>query len=245
MKNSIFILLFFIEFFCSSQDKNFVGKIETQALLSNVLVVNLTKQAETKTDGFGRFSIKAEAGDLLVFSGEYVKRTRFLIESEHLERENIIALEHQHFQIETVTINKINISSEDLGLIPKGQKRYTQAERRLKTATDSNLEYNWLIPTISFSLDPLINSISGRTKKLKEQLDIEHFNQNMVLTESFLPDEVLIFEFGVPPNYTKSFRIFLVDNSDFLEVLQKGSAADITTQAFVLVKAFEKNLPQE
>ena len=167
------LLLFLLPVFCFSQEKIFRGKIETGALLSNVLVVNLTNETETQTDGFGRFSIKAEAGDLLVFSGEFVRRKRFLVEEEHFGKENIIPLEVQDIEIEMVTVEKFNINPEDLGLVPEGQKQYTPAEKRLKTASDPNIEYSWLIPTLRFSLDPIINHLSGKTKMLKKLVEME------------------------------------------------------------------------
>ncbi len=192
------LLFFLIPVFCCSQEKNFIGKIETEALLSNVLVVNLTNQTETRTDGFGRFSIKANDGDLLVFSGEFVRRKRFLVENEHFGKEITISLEVQDIEIETVTIEKFDINPEDLGLVPKGQKRYTPAERRLFTAQSE------------VGIGALINWISGRTKMLKMLVEMEREDQKVAYLSDFFEDDFFTEELKIEPHNVTEFKYFAV-----------------------------------
>ncbi len=204
MKNNILIWLLF-PIFCFSQEKIFIGKIETGALLSNVLVVNLTNQTETRTDGFGRFSIKANDGDLLVFSGEFVRRKRFLIENEHFGKENTIPLEAQDIEIEAVAIEKFDINPEDLGLVPKGQKQYTQAERRLKTATDMELVVGL---GAAFSLDPIINHFSGRTKMLKKIVEMEREDFRKSYLSTVFNDDFFTESLKIHSDNVTEFKYF-------------------------------------
>ena len=208
MKNNILIWLLF-PIFCFSQEKIFIGKIETGALLSNVLVVNLTNQTETRTDGFGRFSIKANDGDLLVFSGEFVRRKRFLIENEHFGKENTIPLEAQDIEIEAVAIEKFDINPEDLGLVPKGQKQYTQAERRLKTATNWSPELGaGTMIGVGFSFDPIINAITGKTKMLKNLVEMEREDIRISYLSAVFNDDYFTENLQIHSDNVAEFKYF-------------------------------------
>src|SRR5690554_846166 len=216
MNNKVFFLLLF-PVFCFSQER-IKGKIKTETPeVSGILVVNLTHQNETRTDGLGRFSIKAEIGDLLIISASHIHKRRHLVEKEDFEKEFELEIEALPLEIEAIEIVRSDITSESLGLVPEGQKTYTPAERRLKTATDLNLLIGF---GFAFSLDPIFNAISGRTKMLKKELEIERFNKNVMLTEDYLSDELLISKFDIPKEYTESFRMFLAENPDFMKVMK-------------------------
>ncbi|MFA5556251.1 MAG: hypothetical protein WCY06_04785 [Flavobacteriaceae bacterium] len=246
MDKKVLVLVFLFSCcFAFSQQKILIGKVETGTMLSDILVVNLTKEIQTKTDGFGRFSIYADSGDLLIFSAIFVNRKRFLVEDRHFEKEITIQLQPQEIEIETVEIIHSDITSESLGIVPKGQKKYTQAERRLKTATDLNLDYFLLIPTLNFSLDPLINAVSGRTKKLKKGLEIERYNANLKKTYQYLSDELMINEFKIPAYYTEDFRYFLTDNSNFLKAMKTKNKDNIVSTAFSLLEEYKKTISDD
>ena len=244
MKINVFIVLLF-PFFSFSQEI-IRGKIKTETPeISGILVVNLTHQSETRTDGLGRFSIKAEIGDLLIISASHIHKRRHLVEKQDFEKELEIEIEALPLEIESIEIVRSDITSESLGLVSKGQKRYTPAERRLKTAADPDLEFSYIIPTLRFSLDPLLNAISGRTKMLKKELEIERFNKDVMLTENYLSDELLISKFDIPKEYVKSFRMFLVDNPDFMKVMIAKDNDNIISKAFYLSEVFQKIILDE
>ena len=60
-----------------------------------------------------------------------------------------------------------------MGIIPYGQKKYTPAERKLKTAGDFKPIHLLGLLGGAFALDPIINKINGRTKKLKKEIKVE------------------------------------------------------------------------
>lgn len=129
--------------------------------ISELLVVNLSKEIETRIDLSGRFVITAEAGDLLIIDAPHIYKKRFLVEEDDLSKEIKIEIEVRTVEIEAVEINKYSwINSESLGLVPKGFKRLTTQERRLYTAT-------------STGVDALINGITGRTRMLKNLIKME------------------------------------------------------------------------
>jgi len=241
MKTKILLLLIF-PVFCFSQEI-IKGKIKIGAPeVSGILVVNLNNESEAKTDAFGRFSVRAEIGDLLIIDAAHIHKKRYIVQENDFKKEIEIEVEALPVEIETIEITRSNITSESLGLVPKGQKRYTPAERRLKTATDMELMVGF---GFTFSFDPILNALSGRTKMLKKELEIERFNRNVTLTENYISDELLTSQFNIPTDYIKSFRMFLVDNQGFMEVMKTNNKDNIISKAFSLSEIFHKIILDE
>src|SRR5690554_7056293 len=96
--------------------------------LKGILVVNLTKETQTQTDSLGRFRIKAEEDDLLIFTAVHLWKVRHLVEKTDFDKENIIPMEVKAEMLDVVEIVRYNFNPEDLGIVPKGQKRYTRSE---------------------------------------------------------------------------------------------------------------------
>ena len=241
MKTKILLLLIF-PVFCFSQEI-IKGKIKIGAPeVSGILVVNLNNESEAKTDAFGRFSVRAEIGDLLIIDAAHIHKKRYIVQENDFKKEIEIEVEALPVEIETIEITRSNITSESLGLVPKEQKRYTPAERRLKTATDMELMVGF---GFTFSFDPILNALSGRTKMLKKELEIERFNRNVTLTENYISDELLTSQFNIPTDYIKSFRMFLADNQGFMEVMKTNNKDNIISKAFSLSEIFHKIILDE
>jgi len=193
----VFFFLFFLPIFCFSQEKIFRGKIETGSMLQGILVVNLTKETETKTDGFGQFSIKAEEGDLLIFSSEFIRRKRFLVETEHLNKENIIQLEIKNIEIKAVEIEDYGVNSVGLGLVEKGYKPPTQAERKLISAIGN-----------SASIINIINTITGRKRMLKNILKMEIEDQRSDYLSEIFEKSFFLETLKIKSEDISEFKLF-------------------------------------
>lgn len=231
---------------CFSQKEIIQGKVIAGTSVSGVLVVNLTQQKQVSTDDSGNFAIKAQTGDLLIFSALHLYRKRHLIEDEDFSQTITIEMEIMPYEIQAVEIERGTISAEDLGIIPRGRKRYTVAERRLKTATDWNPELGaGTMVGASVGLDPLLNAISGRTKMLKNQLKIERFNRNLNKTTWYLSDQMIISEFGIPEEYTKDFRMYLVENDAFLAIMKTDKEILIISKALSLAQTYKPLIANE
>ena len=126
------ILIFIFTFLCCfgfSQEKFLNGIVQTNTVLQGINVENLNREISVQTDENGNFSIIASIGEVLVFSSINIEKKVFWIKEEHFE--NLVEVELKSTSIE---IEKVEIGKQmDLGL---GGKKYTQAERRLQTATD-------------------------------------------------------------------------------------------------------------
>jgi len=196
MKCLILWLLLLV--FCFSQKKIFHGKIETGSMLQGVLIVNLTKEIETKTDGFGKFTIKADEGDLLVFTGEFVHRKRFLVEEEHFDKENTILLETQDIEIKVVEIENYGVNSVSLGLVKKGYIPPTQAERKLISALAEN----------SVSIINIINTITGRKRMLKKILELEKENLRSARLSDIFEERFFLETLKIKSENIDEFKLF-------------------------------------
>ncbi len=195
MNNKVFFLLLF-PIFCFSQEI-IKGKIKTETPeVSGILVVNLTSESESKTDGLGRFSINAEIGDLLIVAASHIHRKRYIVQENDFKKEIEIEVEALPVEIEAVEITRSNITSESLGLVPKGQKRYTQAERQLKTAQDEK------------HLGALINLLSGRTKMLKMLVEMDYEDKRIINLSNIFNDDYFTDNLAIHPDNVMEFKYF-------------------------------------
>ena len=169
----LFILLF--PCLCFSQEMIFKGKVLANTDdLKGILIVNLTKETQTQTDSLGHFRIKAEEDDLLIFTAVHLWKVRHLVEKTDFGKENLISMEVKAEMLDVVEIVRYNFNPEDLGIVPRGQKRLTVGERRLYTAQSEQ------------HLGALINAISGRTKMLKKLVEMEKEDKRVAaLTNAF------------------------------------------------------------
>ncbi|HEX7870209.1 MAG TPA: hypothetical protein VF455_08845, partial [Chryseobacterium sp.] len=113
-----------------------------------------------------------------------------------------------------------NINSVALGIIPGGQKSYTQVERRLQTATGLNATASaGSMAGGSVSVDPLLNFLSGRTAMLKKELAVEKKETFMRLLESMFTIDHFVDRLKIPLEYVKGFKYYAVENDKFTVIL--------------------------
>ena len=81
--------------------------------------------------------------------------------------------------LDEVKINEYkDINAVSLGIISSKTKHYTPAERKLKTASDSDAQIG---TNTSIGLDPILNWMSGRTTMLKKEVEVE--KKELMLTK--------------------------------------------------------------
>lgn len=169
MKQLLFLYFIFPLFAFSQKDSIVKGKIVSNTNeVEGILVKNISTNQETLTQRGGYFSIFGKKNDTLIFSAFNLKAQKHIVsDTDFGENLVFIQMELVNIELKEVTINDYkNINTEALGIVPKGQKTYTPAERKLKTAGEMS------IGSI-ISVDPLLNWISGRTKMLKKELEVE------------------------------------------------------------------------
>ena len=168
MTKRLLLFLFFFSLLGWAQSDTIIkGKVvSTSSSLEGIHILNLNKGIGIATDDRGYFTIRVAIGDTLQFSAIHLIATKHIIEKDDFG-ENLLFVEMKSKlnELEEVTIVQYkNINAVSLGIIPKNQKTYTPAERKLKAASEMS------IGTI-ISIDPLLNWISGRTRMLKKEVE--------------------------------------------------------------------------
>jgi CarboxypepD_reg-like domain len=215
------VLIVFLSQATWSQSQTTVinGRIASNAsYLEGVYVINAQTEVMTTTDALGAFSIAAKPGETLVFSSIQFKENKVLLTPEDFSDINFtVKLNMIMHQLQEVVIrNYSGINAVALGIIPSGQKSYTEAERKLHTATDLDAHVGL---GGSVSADPLLNMFSGRTAMLKKEVAVEKKEFFMKLLERMFTLEHFIDRLKIPLEYVKGFEYYAVDNDKFTAIL--------------------------
>jgi len=221
-----------------SQDRSVInGKIAANTSdLEGVYVINAQTEAMTTTDETGAFSILAKEGDTLVFSSIQFKENKVLLIAENFSDLNFtVKLNMVMHQLQEVVIRNYNgINATSLGIIPQGQKKYTEAERKLHTATALNPTANaGSMAGGSISADPLLNFFSGRTAMLKKEVAVEKKEFFMKLLENMFSLDHFINRLQIPLEYVKGFEYYAVENDKFTVILNSKNK---TSTEFLLAE---------
>ncbi len=199
------------------------GKITSNTNdLEGVYVVNAQTETMTTTNSSGAFSILAKPDDVLVFSSIQFKENRVLLTCENFTDLNFtVRMNLVMHQLQEVVIKRYdNINAVALGIVPSGQKSYTEAERKLRTATalDATASAGNLAGG-SISADPLLNFLSGRTAMLKKEVEVEKKEFFMKLLERMFSLEHFVERLKIPAEYVKGFEYYAVENKQFTTIL--------------------------
>lgn len=209
---------------CQTEERSVInGKITSNTSdLDGVYVINAQTEATTTTDASGAFSILAKPQDVLVFSSVGFKEKRITLVSENFSDLNFsVKLSMVMHQLEEVIVKRYdNINAVSLGIVPAGQKHYTEAERKLHTATALNPTANaGGMVGGSISADPLLNFFSGRTAMLKKEVEVEKKEFFMKLLEKMFTWEHFVERLKIPAEYVKGFEYYAVENDKFTKIL--------------------------
>lgn len=197
----------------------FRGKVVVEGdIFENINIENSTSGQATTTDNLGYFSIKVKVGDALVFTAVNLETKRKVISEKDLDGAIVVVkMSVRIIPLQEVKINEnANINAENLGIIPKGQKRYTPAERRLNEATTGG----GLVP-----LNPILNAISGRTAMLKKEVIVEKKERLLARLDGWFEDKYYIEYLKLPKENIKGFHYFLIEDIDFVRALQAKNKA--------------------
>ncbi len=209
MKKWVVLFLFLGTFSMWSQDLNeklIQGIIAADdALLSGIDVVNLGNEKVTVTNSKGEFSILAKADDILVFSSKSLEMRRVLIDEDDLKSGTIAVNMYPKInELDEVIVKKSPI--EGVSIIP-GQKQYTPAERKLRTATTG-------------ILDVPINWMSGRTAMLKKEVVVERKERLLDKVGILYEDKYYIETLKSPEIYIDDFQRYIIEDKEFTAALK-------------------------
>jgi hypothetical protein len=243
MKEFLLILLVVLSQISFGQiagEKLLHGKIMVESgNVGGVTIINLVNEKTAISDGNGEFFILAKAEDLLVFSSVNLEYYRRIIDDEDLKPEILtVKMTAKITELEEVIVNKHpEINAVSLGISPKGIKQYTPAERKLATASSAKLNPQ--------GLDPLINAISGRTKMLKKELEVEKKERLLAYIGALFDDEYYRETLKIPANYIKGFQYYCVEEEEFAKSLRSKNKAMIKLLIVTLAEKYNKIIADE
>ena len=244
----LLLLLCQISFGQTAGEKLIHGKIIVESSnAAGVSVINLVNEKSTKSDSNGEFFILAKADDLLVFSSLNLEYHRRIIEEEDLKSDVIIIkMTAKIIELEEVIVNKHpEINAVSLGISPKGIKKYTPAERRLKTAGDFKPIHLLQILGGSMPVDPLLNAISGRTAMLKRELEIEKKERVLLLFNSLLAETYFSNTLKIPSDYIKGFEYYCIEDGKISEALRSKNKTKIEFLIVPLATKYKEIIANE
>jgi hypothetical protein len=198
----------------SQNDSIIKGKIIVETNDNGgITIVNISNKTTTISGNGGYFKIKAKLNDTIMFSAIHLVGKKHIVTKKDFGKDLLfikLDIYTRHIK-EIMVTNADDLNAESLGLVPKGQKKYTPAERRVKTAGD------WSgtgIDGALLSLDPLLNAISGRTKKLKAELEVERKEFLQSKINANFDSEFIMNQLHIPEEYVEGYVFYIVEDAE-------------------------------
>ena len=184
-----------------------VVKVE-KASAEGIHVLNLVTEKATITDANGGFFLEVKEDDLIIFSAVHLNYWRKSITAKEIKAAFIeVEMTAKEDQLKEVVVTEnVSMTAQSLGIITYTPKSYTPAERRLRTATTG-------------FLDPLLNWMSGRTKDLKQQLEVEKRERYIIRLESYFDDAFFMESLKIPEIYVGGFKYYVVEDEGLAQAL--------------------------
>jgi hypothetical protein len=241
MQRLLWHLLILFSFCGFSQNQIvFKGKIISDATdIEGVLIKNISSKQETYSYRGGYFSINGKQNDTLMFSAFNLKATMHIIKEKDFG-ENLIFIPmplNRTELKELAIIDYKSINAVSLGIVPANQKTYTPAERKLLTAGQFKWYSPLLIPVGGMSVDGLINAISGRTNRLKKEVEVEKKELLQIKLANKYDVNYINNTLKIPEEYVEGFMFYASDNQRFADAIK---VKNYTMATFILSELASK-----
>lgn len=224
IRESCFFILFVVQFGCLfAQSTEIKGRVTASSDIDRIHVINKSANKFTITNDEGEFIISATVNDTILISAIQYEAIEILVSPQIIQSQIIsVTLSDKITELDEVIVGKVltgdlmsdiensevkrDINFYDLGIPGYTGKRKTQSQRRLHDATTGG----GLVP-----LNPILNWLSGRTKKLKSQIAREDLDNSLRDVMSDL-SEVLFNIDNLEESKRVEFYYFVTDDADFL-----------------------------
>lgn len=213
------------------------GRVVEAALgIPDVHILNLSASRATITDADGAFRIGVRRGDTLRISAVRYKRIQWRITEAMLKSGQLeIALEPFVNDLEEVVVSPYDLTGDlakdlqklpgrdrptaiSLGLPNARARRLSPTENRIHEATTGA----GIVP-----LNPLLNAITGRTRRLKKQLAFERRYEKIQRWRLLYPDSVLTRQLNIPEARIEDFMYFCELDEAFEPIADSGNQLQI------------------
>ena len=251
----LFLVFGFTASLTNAQDfaKQIEGRVYSiDGDVAAVHVSNISTQRGTITDVNGYFLIIARLSDTLVFSAVQYKRVELVVTLEILEQNFLqVPLIESLTELDEVVVMPYNLTGDlnrDMGNMKVGPvvtastlglpnayvKVKTQNERKLFEADAGPWIYlgNYKMdttfnPMIMVNFNKILNSITGRTKKLKKYVALDKEITLLHEVKRIFPDSVYVQELKIPLEALNEFFFFCEADSTFTTVAETGNELEV------------------
>jgi len=255
--NKIFTCLMFVVLGCSlqAQTKELKGQLIADDELEGLHILNKTAAKYTISNEDGSFVIPAKVLDTIVVSGVKYQLKEVIITDEILDlgRFNVTLIEDVS-ELREVVVGKIltgslesdlensdakpDINFYDLGIPGYKGKPLTQNERKLHDADAGPMGYIGLGGGVN--LHKLLNTISGRTKKLKAIVALDDRDRCLLRIrrdyEGFLFEKDTLAE-----NFRHEYFLFCQEDAEFLSLCNQNNEIALLEFMQAKLKAYQEN----
>lgn len=248
MKIKLLFVFGLIAMVCSAQKgKLLKGQVLADSKdLQGINIQNLSSKHEVMSSDEGLFSIYAKPGDTLLFTAVQLKSRKIVIEKEDFDYlPFLVKMEMAVTQLNEIVIRQSNITAESLGLVPKGTKTYTPAERKLRTAGDFKPIHLLGILGGSLPLDPIMNKINGKTDRLKKEIKIEQSELLQQQLSNMFPEDYFVGELKIPVYYVDGFKVFVAEKPQMVSAVKDKNKTMITFLLGELAQEYHKLIANE
>ncbi len=214
MNKKLFLIILIFSNFSVVAQTEIIGKIIVKGVSAEgVHVINLVTEKAAVSDAKGEFRMTVSEDDLLVFSAVHLLYTRKSISANEIKAGRVeVKMEEKVNQLDEVVVSdKADVDAKSLGIINYTPKKLTPAERKLYTATSGS----GIVP-----LDPIINWISGRTKMLKKEIEVEKRERFLKRINAYYDDAFFIENLKIPELYVEGFKYYVVEDENLTQALQ-------------------------
>lgn len=230
MKYTCLSIFFFFMMNLQAQERVLIeGQVkDDDSLLTNVHIKNISSGKFSVSGETGLFQLNMKAGDTLVLSHVGMEDLISFIRAEDLQQSPMVfEMTASATELREVLVNEnseINVVS--LGIIPKKIEKLSMNERRLRTAGDFKPIHLLGILGGSLEIDPILNAINGRTKRLKRNIGIEKAQRSIAFLEMHYKtymEETM--ELTGPE--TALLIDFMLEREELSQLLQNNNDAEI------------------
>ncbi|QLE00972.1 hypothetical protein HX109_05095 [Galbibacter sp. BG1] len=193
---------------------------QEDVIFKNYSIINFANSKEGWMQG-NYYLINVMVGDELLVSSNEFDNFYMMVTSEEFNKGVVeVNIDKEVIQLEEVVLTGQKLSYGTFtDYVPKV---HTPAERRLKAATKMYYPGSGL----SLSLDPILNAISGRTKKLKKRLKGETTSFDVSFLENNYK-EFILKELNVPPNEIGTFAYFVADHNEKIYTIEDSKKVEL------------------
>ncbi|CAL2103201.1 Carboxypeptidase-like regulatory domain-containing protein [Tenacibaculum sp. 190130A14a] len=211
----------------------------------NAHIINLQTGQGTFSNDNGEFRILSKENDSLKISSVGYKTISFIVQKSNFGIEkNNISLQKVAIDLDEVEVKRNNllgnltsdsklvkkekeINAETLKLPYAGSKKLTPAERKLYTAKGGDFPFLIGFGAI-VSVDYILNSISGRIKKLEKGLQHERLEQRVTYLKSTFSNYI-ITDLKINESDLYRFIYFCLSDENFYTNLQLSEVVIINS----------------